>query len=139
MNRIGLYTTPESGPTSWDAVRQGVKRVSDSDFRKQFSKHAFTSKKGPGLLSKVKSLFTSGSGNKHAARRHHQFRNPEEGASRPGFITSAPQLDRPGFIAGLSAASADTGAEILQESKSALSKMSLMFIVVGLAWYFTMR
>lgn len=78
-------------------------------------------------------------GNVHAVSRHHHFRNPEEGASRPGFITSAPQLDRPGFISGYGAASADTGAEILKESKSALTKMSVMVLVVGLFLFLKMR
>jgi hypothetical protein len=118
--------TPESGPTSWGAVRQGVKNVSDNDFRKHFSKLAFKNK-GPSLLSKVKSLFTSSPKGRHAASRHHSFRNPEEGAFRPGFIS------------GYGAATEAVGAEVLQESKKALSKMALFTIVIVLLYFLKMR
>jgi len=123
MNRLGLYTTPESGPTSWASVRRGMKDVSDADFRKQFSKLAFKNK-GPGLLSKLKTIFTP--------KKKYMFRAPHEGPSRPGSITASVNASRPGFIAGLGALSPDAGAEILKESKSALLKMAMIIAVVGI-------
>ena len=132
MNRIGYYTTPEEGPLSWGAVRKGVKDVSDADFRKQFAKMAFKNNKGPGLFSRLKSAFTG------PAKRS-VLRAPHEGASRPGSISAAINSDRPGFIAGLGAASESVGAEILAETKDKGSKMILMVLVLGLFLFIKSR
>jgi hypothetical protein len=93
------------------------------------------------FFSKVQDFFLKDRSNVHAVKRHHFFRHPEEGASRPGFITSAPQSNRPGFIAGLGvvAPPADVGAEILAETKDKGSKLLLMLIAVGLLLYIKSR
>lgn len=91
------------------------------------------------FFSKVQDLFLNKKHNVHAVRRHHHFRNPEEGASRPGFIHSAPQSQRPGFIAGYGNVSPETGSQILQESKSALGKISLGMVIIILFLYYQMR
>jgi hypothetical protein len=88
----------------------------------------------------VQNFFLKDRSNVHAVKRHHFFRHPEEGASRPGFIRSAPQSDRPGFIAGLGVeAPADVGAEILAETKEKGSKLMLMLLVIGLLLYIKSR
>ena len=54
-----------------------------------------------GFFKSVQDLFMRDQNRSvHARKDWHNFRHPEEGASRPGNITSAPQMERPGFIAG---------------------------------------
>lgn len=127
INRFGSYETSGSGPLSWEATMANISRKSNL---------------GLGNLGRaprsrffraVQDLFIgSQKGNVHARARHHHFRNPEEGVSRPGFIHSAPQSDRPGFIAGLGQASPEVGAEILMETKKKGSQLLLIMLVIGI-------
>lgn len=167
MSRIGRYMEPEGGEMSWYSTMRNIKRQSDQDFRDKAGGTSFVNKiKGlfakaqgappqspnkydniqrPGLLGdlgqasffrKVQNMFLKKKDNVHAVARHHYARHPEEGASRPGFIKSPIQGDRPGFIAGYGTASA--GAEILEESKKTLTRMSLVTAIaaIGLFLYF---
>jgi hypothetical protein len=109
MKQLGMYTTPESGPLSWGAVRRDVKAVSDSDFRKRAG-----FKKGKGLLAKIADAFTS-------AR-----------------VSAPASLQRPGFISGLGdeiTSPTETAKELLQETKTQFTKLLLMFTALGLAGY----
>lgn len=92
-----------------------------------------------GFFSKVQDLFLNRKDNVHAVSRMHHFRHPEEGASRPGFISSAPQFDRPGFIAGMGLSPEETGTEILNQSKSFFTKVVIVILAVGIALYLKKR
>ena len=76
----------------------------------------------------VQNLFLGKKDNVHAVRRHHHFRNPEEGASRPGFLRGL-GLETPAAV----------GAEILAETKKKGSQMMLILLVVGLIFYLKSR
>lgn len=127
INRFGSYETSGSGPLSWEATMANISHKSNSDFgnlgrapRSRF-------------FRAVQDLFIgSQKGHVHARKRHHHFRHPEEGAARPGFISSGPQSERPGFIAGLGQASAAVGAEILSETKEKGSQLLLIMLVLGI-------
>jgi len=140
MSYFNLYMQPDDeNPLSWASVRKNVQAVSDADFRSQFSKMAFKDKKrkkkkGKGLFSRLKSAFTA------PEEEDSILRAPGEGASRPGFIRTAPQLQRPGFIAGLGTPSpSENAAAILSETKDKMSKLFLFLVVIGIFLYLKTR
>jgi len=168
MNRIGLYMQPEGGPLSWYSTMKNIKRRSDQDFRSLVGepglinkiKNLFSKAQGtslrqpnsprevqrPGLLgdlgqasffSKIQDLFLGKRGSVRAMPRHHYARHPGEGVERPGFVSTPVQAEKPGFIAGYG--TQEAGEEILEKTKSVVSKAGLLTIGLAIAVFLFMR
>jgi len=82
-----------------------------------------------GFFRNVQNLFLGKKSNVHAAKRHHHFRHPEEGASRPGFLMGLGQVETPAAV----------GAEILSETKQKGSQLMMILLVLGLVLYLRSR
>lgn len=82
-----------------------------------------------GFFRSIQNVFLNKKPNVHARRDHHNFRHPEEGAFRPGFLQGMGQVDTP----------ADVGAEILSETKKKGSQMLMLMLVFGIIFYFKSR
>jgi len=83
--QLSYYTTPGTGPLSWQKTNENVRKVSDNEFRKHTSSFYDLDGKKEGFLSKLAKAFK---GKKKRPKGSWGLRVGHRGdtSQRPGFL-----------------------------------------------------